>query len=429
MTSALFRNVGTLLSGDLACPVLAADSVYVEDGVIREIGTRLARDAEIELDVDVRGATLAPGLWDSHVHPYWGEYSPRQEAFGTIKRMVFSGVTSLVSAGPGHQPGMYLPSEKLPNVQAKSRIAQAGRPERARDAAGTKALAITQTCAWRQHRPNHVKLYADVVFAEDGMVEEDFAELAEAGVRRLKFQRPISRRADAERYCRWAHDHGFLTMTHTGNRSLIKDVEDTGESFRVIRPDAALHINGGPTPAPWSALEWIITDTPATLELAFIGNLAIARRVLELARQRGELDRVVIGSDLPGGTGVVPGAILRTIQLLAHVSSVPVEQLVCMATGNTARRFGKSGGRVEVDQPADLVTWDPVDGSATDEFLDCVAYGDRAYPSLVMVDGQIVAHGNAVLLDPKRPSIVTRRSPSPSDGVAAGTSRERSPTA
>jgi hypothetical protein len=131
---------------------------------------------------------------------------------------------------------MYLPSEKLPNVQATSHLARAGRPERARDALGTVALAIVMTSAWQHLRPHGLKLYAETVFAEDGLVEDHFAELAAAGIRRLKFQRPISHVADAERYCRWAHDRGMLVLAHTGNRSLIKDVDDIGESLRVIRP-------------------------------------------------------------------------------------------------------------------------------------------------------------------------------------------------
>ena len=325
MTTTLFRNIGTLLSGDITSPVMAAGSVVVKDGRISALGA----NGPADIDIDARGATVAPGLWDSHVHPYFGEYSPRQEAFGTILRMVRSGVTSAISAGSGHQPGMYLPSNKLPNVQAKTHVAARGRPERARDAAGTKALAIVATKAWQNERAAGLKLDAATVFAEDGLTAEDFAELAAAGVRRLKFQRPISRRADAERYRQWAHDHGMRVLTHTGNRSLIKDVEDIGESLRVIRPDVASHINGGPTPAPWPDLEWIITETPAVLEIVFIGNLAVAARVLRLAMERGETHRVTIGSDLPGGTGVVPGAILRTVQLLKHVvPEVPVETLM-----------------------------------------------------------------------------------------------------
>ena len=75
MTTALFRNVGTLLSGDIDRPIVDATSVLVTDGRISAIGAGGPADVEI----DVRGATLAPGLWDSHIHPYFGEYSPRQD--------------------------------------------------------------------------------------------------------------------------------------------------------------------------------------------------------------------------------------------------------------------------------------------------------------------------------------------------------------
>lgn len=406
MTTTLFRNIGLLLSGDIASPVLNTTSVLVTDGRISALGAAGPAD----VDIDVRGATLSPGLWDSHIHPYFGEYSPRQDAFGTIGRMVRSGVTSAISAGSGHQPGMYLPSSKLPNVQATSHLGSRGRPERARDAAGTKANAIVATKAWQNARASGLKLDAATVFAEDGLTADDFAELAAAGVRRLKFQRPISRRADAERYRQWAHDHGMRVLTHTGNRSLIKDVEEIGESLRVIRPDVASHMNGGPTPAPWADLEWLVAETPAVIEIAFIGNLPLAARLLRLAVERGEAGRIAIGSDLPGGTGVVPGAILRTVQLLNHmVPEVTVATLICMATGNSARGFGLEGGVIALGAPADLVVWDPVEGSATDTFVECVAYGDRAYPGLVMIDGEIREHGNPLLLDPKRPPFVTTK--------------------
>ncbi len=236
--------------------------------------------------------------------------------------------------------------------------------------------------SWQNARPAGLKLDAATMFAEDGLTRDDFAEVAAVGIRRLKFQRPISRRADAENYRQWAHDNGMRVLIHTGNRSLIKDVEEIGESFRVIRPDVASHINGGPTPAPWTDIEWLITQSAATLELCFIGNMPIAVRVLRMALERGEPHRLAIGSDLPGGTGVVR---------------------------NTTRAFGHRGGRVALGEPADLVAWDPVEGSAADTFVDCVTYGDRAYPGLVMIDGVIEQHGNPLLLDPKRPPFVKRK--------------------
>jgi enamidase len=404
MSSTLFHNVGTLISGDLSQPQLKASTVYIEDGVIKEVGGPV-RSADTTIDVD--GATLAPGLWDAHFHPYFGEYSPRVEVFNTIMRTIRSGVTSLVSAGAGHQPGMYLPSERLPNVQALASQHGGNRPEDARDALGTKALTIVVHKSWLALRPRGIKCYAGTVMAEDGMQEEDFAELKEAGVQRLKFLRPVSHAKDVERYTRWARDHGMKVMMHCGNRSQIKDVSEPGESWRMISPDVASHVNGGPTPGPKAAVDWFIDHTQATLELVFIGNWPLTGYILRRAAERGELNRVTLGSDMPGGTGFVPGAVLRTIQLASHMSEVPVDQLYCMASGSVARRFGLPGGLIAPGQPADLVSWDPVVGSETDEFVDCVSYGDRAYPGLIMVDGEIREHGNPLLLDPKRIPTVT----------------------
>jgi enamidase len=415
----LFRNVGTLLSGDLDQPLLDASSVLVADGVIRAIGL----EAGAETVIDVHGATLAPGFWDSHFHPYFGDYSPRQRAGGAVERTVMAGTTTLISAGAGHQPGMYLPSPTLPNVQATT--PETADPRRARDARGSKALAIAMTHAWRNRRPLGVKCYAGTVFAEDGFTRDDFVDLQANGIRMLKFQRPISRRHDAERYRQWAAELGLPVMTHTGNRPLTRDTDSILESLRAVDPDIAGHVNGGPTPAPLEAVDWLIDRGRAALELVLIGNLRIAAHVLRRAAERGELHRVVLGSDLPGGTGVVPTAVLRTIQLLSHLTEVPVEQLVCMATGNTARVHRLPGGRVAVGEPADLVVWDPVVASATGEFLDCIVYGDRPYPGLIMIDGAVVQHGNPLLLSPKRmPTIERQPAASPSAaGRAAGSPR------
>jgi enamidase len=228
------------------------------------------------------------------------------------------------------------------------------------------------------------------------------------GIRLLKFQRPMSRISEAQTYRGWAAELDLLVMTHTGNRPLTSDMESILESLRAIDPDIAGHVNGGPTPAPREAVDWLIDHGRAALELVFIGNLRVAVHVLQRVAERNELHRVILGTDLPGGTGVVPGGVLRTIQLLSHMSDVPVEQLICMATGSTARVHRLPGGRVAVGEPADLVAWDPVDASETDEFLDCVAYGDRAYPGLVMIDGVVTQHGNPLLLSPKRVPTIHR---------------------
>jgi enamidase len=179
--SALFRNIGTLVSGDLGQPLPDATSVFVADGVIKEIGVERPADAVI----DVRGATLAPAYWDSPNHPYFGEYTPRVEARNVISRTARGGTTIMISAGPTHHPGICLPSEQMPNIQSLARTKKPD-AQRARDATGAKALAIVMAKAWQRFRPLGVKCYAGTVIAEDGMTQEDFAEMAEAGVQRVK---------------------------------------------------------------------------------------------------------------------------------------------------------------------------------------------------------------------------------------------------
>ena len=396
-------NVGTLVTGDLAQPLSPARSVTIDAGRIVAVGDGPAAVGP-EATIDARGTTLAPGLWDSHHHPYFGEFTPRGEAFGTMTKTVRAGTVAVVSAGAAHQPGMYLPTPSLPNVQAAG---GAGATPVARDAVGTKALAIVSVSAWRTLRPLGLKCFADTVIAETGLREADFAELAAAGVRRLKFLRPIPSRAEAERYTTWARDHGMLVMTHTGGRSLIGDCATIDEALRVIAPDIACHVNGGPTPPPTDVVDRLIDETGCTLDLVFHGNLRVAARILAKVQERGELGRVVIGSDSPSEGGVNPGAILRFVTLLAGVTGIAPECLYAMASGNTARAFRLPGGRVAAGEPADLVLWDPMEGGVTTDALECIAYGDRLTPGIVMIDGAIRVHADPRSIAPKRIPAVT----------------------
>jgi enamidase len=406
VTRTLIRGIGTLISGDVRSPLMKQTRITIDDGRIVAIGDE-AEPEGVDQMIDANGSSVAPGLWDSHYHPYFGDYSPRQEAGSTVTRTVKAGVTSMVSAGAGHQPGMYLPSPNLPNVQAV-RASKGQDPGRARDARGSKALAISMHRAWLDYRPMGAKVYAGTVLAEDGFTRDDFVDMAEQGIRMLKFLRPVSRMSDAIAYRNWAAEVGMLVMTHTGNRPVTKDSSSITRSLQDVHPDIAGHINGGPTPAPREAIEWFVESTDAALDTVFIGNMRVAVNVVRRIVERDELERILIGSDLPGGTGIVPTAVLRTVQLLHQFTELPAALLVCMATGNTARANRLPGGLIAVGEPADLVFWDAADGSESDSFLDSIEQGDRPYPGLVMIDGEIVEHGNPLLLEPKRMPTVQR---------------------
>src|SRR3989441_6195545 len=48
--------------------------------------------------------SVLPGLIDSHVHPVFGDFTPRQRTVDFIDSMMNGGVTTAISAGEGHLP-------------------------------------------------------------------------------------------------------------------------------------------------------------------------------------------------------------------------------------------------------------------------------------------------------------------------------------
>ena len=79
----LIRNIGQIVSGDITHPVVDADSLLARDGVIIGLGQGLEDDAD--LVVDAKGSTVMPGLVDSHVHPVFGDFTPRQRALDFVE--------------------------------------------------------------------------------------------------------------------------------------------------------------------------------------------------------------------------------------------------------------------------------------------------------------------------------------------------------
>ena len=147
----VIRNIGLLLSGDLDGPILDADTIVVVDGVITQVGKEKDCDTEQpDTLIDARQTCVAPGLIDSHVHPVFGDWTPRQNQLGWIESTMNGGVTTMISAGEVHMPG------------------------RPRDIVGLKAMAIFAQRAFDNFRPGGVKVHAGAPVIEPGMTEEDF---------------------------------------------------------------------------------------------------------------------------------------------------------------------------------------------------------------------------------------------------------------
>lgn len=364
----IIRNVGLMLSGDIDRPILDADTIVVNDGLIVAVGREKDLDtAHPKTVVDARGTCVCPGLIDSHVHPVFGDWTPRQNQLGWIESTMNGGVTSMVSAGEVHLPG------------------------RPKDIVGLKALAITAQRAFDNFRPGGVKVIAGAPVIEKGMVEQDFADLAAAGVTLLGEVGLGSVKAgyEAQQMVAWARRHGIQSTIHTGGPSIPgsglidKDV--------VLEADADVigHINGGHTSLPERDVCTLCEKSSRAIEIVHNGNEKVAIAAAQAALQLKCLHRVILGTDGPAGSGVQPLGILRLISLLSSLGNIPAELVFCFATGNTARIRKLNGGLIEPGRDADFVFLDRAQHTAGKTLLESVQLGDIPGVGMVMIDGLV----------------------------------------
>lgn len=367
MSEMLIQAIGQIVSGDFHLPLLEGDSIRIRDGVIAEIGSGLTAGADATT-INANGATVIPGLIDSHVHPVIGDYSPRQKVVDFVASCVHGGVTRMISAGEVHMPG------------------------RPTGAIGTKAMAIVGAKSWDSYRPGGMKLHGGGLLLQEGLTEADFEEMASAGVKHLG-EVGLGGYHDWDRVAemaRWAKRCGMTVMMHIGGASIPGSDAIGAEHAIKVQPDIASHLNGGPTAPALADIERIIGETDAALEIIQCGNAAIIPRILDIARQHDALDRVIIGTDMPSGTGVIPLGMLRTIAWVSALADVPPAQAIAMATGTTAGVYNLPAGRLALGLEADLVIMDAPIGSAADDALETLKIGDTPGISGVIIDGELV---------------------------------------
>ena len=366
----LIKNIGQIVSGDIKAPLLDGDAVLVKDGLIAAVGHEqtIGPTGAIRV-IDANGCTLFPGLIDSHVHVVVGDYTPRQNTIGFIESCLHGGVTSMISAGEVHIPG------------------------RPKNAAGLKALAIIAAQSFANVRPAGVKVQGGGLILDPAMTEQDFKELAEAGVKHLG-EIGLGTVTDWElagKMVGWAHKYGMKVMMHVGGASIPGSNVIGADAVLAAKPDVASHLNGGPTAAPIADVERIITETNIALELVQCGNYLALQNVARLIHSHDALDRLVIGTDMPSGTGVVPLGMLRTISAVTTFSDIRPEQAVAMATGNTAAVYELNRGIIAEGYEADFLLVDAPVGSVAETALDALAAGDLPGIGAVFIDGEMKA--------------------------------------
>ncbi|ESR23083.1 amidohydrolase family protein [Lutibaculum baratangense] len=364
----VIRNIGLLLSGDIANPVLDADAVVAIGGRIAGIGR--AKDLDLEhahTVVDANGTVVAPGLIDSHVHPVAGDWTPRQSQLNWIESTLHGGVTTMISAGEVHTPG------------------------RPKDVAGLKAMAIFAHKAFANFRPHGVKVLAGAPVIEPELEEHDFQEMAAAGVHLLGEVGlgAVKDGPTGRKMVDWARKHGFNSTIHTGGPSIPGSGLIDADVVLEVDPDVVGHINGGHTALPDGQIRCICEGCKRGLELVHNGNERAALYALRTAKEMGDLHRVILGTDGPAGSGVQPLGIARMVSMLSSLGEVPAEIAFCFATGNTARLRALDTGLIEVGRAADFVIMDRAQHTAGRTFLESIGLGDLPGIGMTIIDGLV----------------------------------------
>ncbi len=364
----VIKNIGMILSGKLEQPILDGDCIVSIDGKISAIGYEkdLNTDQPDQV-INANGVTISPGLIDSHIHPVVGDYTPRQQQLHWIDSTLNGGVTTLISAGEVHMPG------------------------RPKDIVGLKAMAIAAQRWYENFRPSGVKVLAGAPVIEHGMEEEDFKQLSDAGVKLLGEVGlgSVKDGPTAKKMVQWARKYGMQSTIHTGGPSIPGSGLIDKDVVLEADTDVIGHINGGHSALPDDQIVCLCESCQRSLEIVHNGNERAAILTLNTARELDQLDRIILGTDGPAGSGVQPLGILRMIAFLSSFGNIPAEVAFCFGTGNTSRNRKLDVGLMEVGYCADFVLMDQAQHSPGNNLLASVEQGNLPGVGMTIIDGMV----------------------------------------
>jgi len=380
-------NIGDSHDGGLEGNTIDGDAIVTENGVITWIGPSSEVDPTAHENIlDVAGATVVPGLIDSHVHTTFGDYTPRQQTVGFLESYLHGGTTRVLSASEVHVPG------------------------RPTDVTGVKALAIAAYKSYEHYRPSGMTVHGGSVILEPGLTRADFDELYAAGVRMAKGG--FGAFPDARDYIpvvRDAQAAGIKVMCHSGGGSIPGSKSKiSAELLLEMKPRVAGHINGGPTSlTPEENVRMVNEGGDIAMQLVHAGNLRSAIQLAELLLERGELHRMMLATDTPTGTGMIPLGMIRIITELTSLGPLTPRQAISASTGNVAAVYDIPGGYLRVGAAADVTVLDAPLGSAASTAFDAIELGDLPAVAAVVTEGIVRFTRSRNTPPAQKPSVLT----------------------
>jgi enamidase len=357
--------LGKIVSGKWDDPFRVGDTIVTDNGLISYVGSAGAADvAGADVVIDAVGMVAMPGLIDSHVHVTFGDYTPRQKTVGFLESYVHGGVTTAISASEVHVPG------------------------RPKDPEGVKALAVAAFKCFEHYRPGGMRVHAGALILEPGLTKQDLKEVRSKGVWLVKagfgaFETPYGY-ADQ---IAWAKELGMITLVHTGGASIPGSSGIWGDHLLHLRPHVSFHVNGGPVAVPDKDFPRLVSESDIALQICTAGNLRTTLLVANLLVEANAFERLLIGTDTPTGSGIMPLGMLYTISHLSSLTTIPVELAIAAATGNNAAVYRLNSGIIDKGRDADIVLIDAAEGGSQADALSALRNGDIPAVGAVLAGG------------------------------------------
>ena len=386
MKKIYLKNLGAIVSGNVNNPVLDAEVIYAEDGVIQYVGAAKADlEAAANTVVDAKGLDIAPALIDAHAHPPINDYLPEFKATDFAVNFMAGGTGSMISVGSA-MPGMPF------------------------TVSGVKAVAVAGKHVWDTYRPQGAKVYGGALMLVDGLQDKDFAEVASEGVKVVGEigKSPLRDVAKAAEMAAMAKKNGFVVTMHSGGPSCVDGVGYTAADIVKVKPDVVCSLNGGPTPMSDADIEAVLKEDDFYYDMLAHGNLRLLLKIYQTAQKAGKAGKLMLGTNVPSMSGYSPLGLWVNIAALSNANpDVHPATFIAMASGNVADCYGLDHGKIEKGYKLDTIF---LDGFGYDTCpFKTLQSGNMCSVSYVIMDGKVcMPHCKNVPGASKKPEITNK---------------------
>ncbi|CVK20296.1 amidohydrolase family protein [Sporomusa sphaeroides] len=386
MKKIYIKNLGTIASGDVNNPILDAEVIYAENGVIQYVGAAKADlEAAATTVVDAKGLDVGPALIDAHAHPPMNDYLVEFKATDFATNFMAGGTGSMISVGSS-MPGMPY------------------------TVAGVKAVAVAGKQIWDTYRPLGSKVYGGALMLVDGLKDSDFAEMAAEGIKVVGEvgKSPVQDVAKAAELTKMARKHGMVVTAHSGGPVKACCASYNADDLLKINPNVICSLNGGPTPMSDADIEKVLKEGDFYYDMLAHGNVRILRNVYKLAKSLNKVDKLMFGTNVPSMSGYSPLGLWLSIAALSNTyQDVHPATFIAMASGNVADCYGLDHGKIAKGYKLDIIF---LDGFGYDTCpFKTLQSGNMCSTSFVILDGELrMPHCKNVPGASRKPEFITK---------------------